>query len=93
VIGKEKAYEIADRYLIEYIGNLVGPGEPIFDNKINVWIVPIFHMSKVATFRLGEMIIGTEGDIIYVPTAEEMDKAGSQEFPEKIKPKSLIIKE
>jgi len=89
MIDKEKAYEIADRYLIEYIGNLVGHWEPTFDSKINMWIIPIFHMSNMATFQLGEMIISTEGDIIYVPTAEELGKAGSQKFAEKIKPKSV----
>ena len=84
MIDKEKVYEIADRYLIEYVGNLVGPGEPIFDNKINVWIVPIFHKSKVATFPMGEIVINSEGKIIYVPTSEQLEEIGNRKFPTKV---------
>lgn len=84
MIDKEKGYEIADRYLIEYVGNLVGPGEPIFDSKINVWIVPIFHKSKVAIFPIGEMVIDSEGTIIYVPTPEQLEEIGNRKFPAKI---------
>ena len=84
MITKEKAYEVADRYLLEYVGNLVGPGEPMFDNKVNVWIVPIFHMSKAATFPLAEMVLDSEGNIVYIPTAEQLQEIGDKKFPEKI---------
>lgn len=75
MITKEEAYEKSDRYLIENIGNLVGPGEPIFDNKIGVWIVPIFHMSKIAVFPVGEIIIDNEGNILYAPADKDIDNA------------------
>lgn len=88
MINKEKAYEIADRYLIEYVGNLISPGEPVFDNKINVWIIPIFHKSKVATFSIGEMIINSEGKITYVPTSEQLEETGNRKFPTKIELRS-----
>jgi len=84
VITKEKAYEIADRYLLEYVGNLIGPGEPMFDRKVNVWVVPIFHMSKVATFPLAELVLDSEGNIVYMPTAEQLEEIGNKKFPEKI---------
>ena len=84
MIKKEKAYEIADRYLLEYVGNLIGPGEPMFDGKVNVWVVPIFHMSKVATFPLAELVLDSEGNIVYMPTAEQLEEIGSKKFPEKI---------
>jgi len=84
MIDKEKAYEIADKYLIENVGNLVGPGRPFFDDKINVWIVPIFHKSKVATFPLSDMVINSEGKIIYTPTAEQLVEIGEKKFSQKI---------
>ena len=84
MIDKEKAHEIADTYLIEYIGNLVGPGEPVFDAKINVWVVPIFHMSKAVTFPLADMVLDSEGNILYIPTAEQLQEIGDKKFPEKI---------
>ena len=75
MITKEEAYEKSDRYLIDNVGNLVGPGEPIFDSKIGVWVVPIFHMSKIAVFPVGEIIIGGEGNILYTPTGKDIDNA------------------
>lgn len=84
MITKERAYEIADRYLLEYVGNLVGPGEPMFDGKVNVWVVPIFHMSKVAKFPLAELVLDSEGNIIYIPTAEQLEEIGNKKFPERI---------
>ena len=89
MIDKEKAYDIADMYLIEYVGNLVGPGEPVFDNKINLWVVPIFHISKVAKFPLGEMVINSEGKIIHVPTTEQLEEIGEKNFQQKIKVKQI----
>ncbi|HLC39549.1 MAG TPA: hypothetical protein VJJ76_01560 [archaeon] len=88
MIDREKAYEIADMYLIEYVGNLVGPGEPVFDSKLNVWIIPIFHMSKVAKFPLGKMVLDSEGKILYVPTEEELEEIGKRKFPQKIELKT-----
>jgi len=84
MIEKENAYEIADRYLMEYVGNLVGPGEPVFDSKIKVWIVPIFHKSKVATFPLAEIILDSGGDIVYAPTIEQLEEIGNRKFPQGI---------
>lgn len=74
MITKEEAYKTADRHLIENIGNLVGPGEPVFDSKVGVWIVPIFHMSKVAVFPIGEMIVDNEGVIVYAPSEKDVDE-------------------
>lgn len=84
MIDKEKAYEIADKHLIEHVGNLVGPGEPVFDNKINVWVVPIFHRSKVAIFPLAEMILDSEGNVIYIPSIEQLEEIGDKKFSQKI---------
>ena len=84
MINKEKAHEIADRYLIEYVGNLVSPGEPSFDSKIKVCIVPIFHKSKVTTFRLSEIIIDSEGSIVYVPTKDQLEEMDDKKFLQKV---------
>jgi hypothetical protein len=89
MISKEEIYEIADKYLIFNVGNLVGPGEPVFDNKINVWVVPIFHISKVAKFPLGEMVLDSKGNILYVPTTEQLEEVGEKNFQEKIKVKPI----
>ena len=89
MITKEEAYEKSDRYLIENIGNLVGPGEPIFDSKIGVWVVPIFHMSKIAVFSVGEIVIDNEGNILYAPTDKDIDNVFEKklESNEKLKGK------
>jgi len=87
MIDKENVYKIVDKYLIEYVGNLVGPGDPIFDNKINAWIVPIFHRSKNATFPLAEIVLDSNGNIVYVPTVEQLEEIGnkkSPKFPQKV---------
>jgi len=82
MVDKEKVYEIADKYLIMNVGNLVGPGEPGFDNKIRKWIVPIFHMSKVAIFPMGEMIIDTKGNIVHVRIAEGSSETEKKKIAE-----------
>ncbi len=80
MMTKEEIYEKADRYLILNVGNLVSPGEPLFDKKVNVWIVPLFHRSKVATFPLGEMIMAEDGDILYAPNTQEMEDIGEKKL-------------
>lgn len=88
MIGKEKAYEIVDKYLMEYVGNLVASGEPVFDSKVDVWVVPIFHKSKVATFPLSEVILDAEGNFVYVPAADQLEEIWNRKFSHKIKLKT-----
>jgi len=89
MITKEEVYEKADKYLIKNIGNLVGPGEPVFDAKVNVWIVPVFHMSKVAVFPVDEIVVDNDGNILYAPTSKNIDDiferklASNEELKEK----------
>jgi len=78
MITKEEIYDKASMYLIRNVGNLIGPGEPAFDGKVKVWRVPIFHMSKVAKFLMGEMLIGPNGEIVHVPTVEQLIKHGEK---------------
>lgn len=80
MIDKERAYKIADKYLIEYVGNLICPGEPIFDGKIDSWIIPVFHKSKVATFPVGNMIVDSKGSILHVPNFDESKEIIDKKF-------------
>ncbi|MBI2542633.1 MAG: hypothetical protein HYW24_00385 [Candidatus Aenigmarchaeota archaeon] len=93
MITKEEAYEQADRYLIENIGNLIGPGEPIFDSKVGIWIVPVFHMSKVAVFPIGEMVIDSDGNILYAPTGKDIEEMFERKLAsnEKLKEKFQLV--
>lgn len=71
MIGKEEAYKIVDKYLIENVGNLIAPGEPVFDRKVNVWVVSVFHKSKVATFPVAEIVLDADGKIIHAPPIDK----------------------
>ena len=82
---KKEIQEIADIYLIENIGNLVGPGKPHFDSEKKVWIVPIFHMSSIAYYRMGEMHVDENGKIVYMPTNEELSKNSKEILSQLIK--------
>ena len=85
VMEENEIKEIADIYLIENVGNLVGPGKPHFDTEKKLWIVPIFHMSSIAYYRMGEMHVDENGKIVYMPTNEEMSKQGKETLMQLIK--------
>jgi hypothetical protein len=80
VITKKEALDKAEDYLLTYIGNLVGPGIPFFDSERNIWIIPVFHMSKIATFPLDEMQIDTNGNIVRAPTRERLIELAGKRF-------------
>jgi len=80
MITKEQALDKAEDYLLTYIGNLVGPGASFFDNEKNVWVVPIFHMSNIATFPLDEIHVDTHGNIVYAPTRERLIQIARKRF-------------
>ena len=70
MITQEEAYNVADRYLLE-IGQFLAPKEPKFDQGKQMWIVPVFHHSKVARFEIGEMTIDTKGNVITLKMLED----------------------
>lgn len=80
MITKEAALDKVEDYLLTYIGNLVGPGIPFFDNQRNLWIVPILHMSNVATFPLDEMHVDVNGNIVFAPTREKLVEIAEKRF-------------
>ena len=93
MITKEEVLDKAEDYLLTYIGNLVGCGIPFFDNKRSIWVVPIDHMSNVATFPLDELHIDVNGDFTYTPTREKLIEIAEKRFEgdEEIK-KFLVAK-
>lgn len=86
---KDDIYKKADLYLLTNLGQFIGAGEPVFDNMIEVWIVPVFHKSNATTFPVGEMILDKEGKVLDAPTAEDIDgvferkSAGNERLREK----------
>lgn len=71
MLTKDDVGKIADKYLMFNVGNLVGPGEPKFDEGKKIWTVPVFHSSKKFYFEMGEMTINTEGNVITVKLLED----------------------
>jgi len=80
MINNDEALDIAEDYILTYVGNLVGCGIPFFDNERTVWVVPILHMSDVATFPLDEMHIDADGDVVYCPTREKLIEIAEKRF-------------
>ena len=79
-MNKNEILDKAGDYLLTYIGNLVGPGIPIFNEERGIWVVPIFHTSDVATFPLDEIHIDVNGDVVYAPTRERLIQVAEKRF-------------
>lgn len=89
MITKEEIYKKADLYLLMNLGQFIGAGEPAFDNMIEVWIVPVFHKSNIATFPIGEMLLDKEGNVLDAPTDKDIDSVFERKLAlnEKLKEK------
>jgi len=92
MITKEEIYKKADLHLLTALGQFIGAGEPVFDNMIEVWIVPVFHKSNIATFPIGEMLLDKEGNILDAPTDKDVDSGFERklESNERLKEKFQI---
>ncbi len=77
-MNEKQIEEIAGIHLIENVGNLVCPGKPSFNKEKNMWVVPIFHASSSAYYRMGEMHIDIDGKVIHVPTGKELTNNGRE---------------
>lgn len=74
MIEKTKARKKARSYLIENIGNMVGPGEPILNKKENTWEIPIIYQSYSKEIKIGKLILDKEGGVESVPSKNELLK-------------------
>ncbi len=92
MINRKEAVERVEDYLLTYIGNLVGAGTPYFDSKKNVWIIPIFHMSNVATFPLDEIHMDVNGNLVHVPTREKLIEIAEKRFEKNREIKEVVEK-
>jgi hypothetical protein len=72
MISEKEVIDVADDYLLTYVGNLVASGIPFFNSKERVWIVPIFNVSSNKTFPLDEMKLSENGAIVYAPSRERL---------------------
>ena len=72
MISEKEIVDIADDYLLTYVGNLIASGIPFFNSKERMWIVPIFHASSNKTFPLDEMKLSENGVIAYAPSREKL---------------------
>lgn len=72
MISEKEVIDVADDYLLTYVGNLVASGIPFFNSKERVWIVPIFNVSSNKTFPLDEMKLSENGAIAYAPSREKL---------------------
>jgi len=72
MISEKEVIDVADDYLLTYVGNLVASGIPFFNSKERVWIVPIFHVTSNKTFPLDELKLSEDGTIAYAPSREKL---------------------
>lgn len=70
MLSNEQVSELASRYLLE-VGQFLAPDEPKFDEEKRIWIVSVFHQSKVARFEMGEMTLDTEGNVVTLKLLED----------------------
>lgn len=84
---REEIQEKAEHYVIAYGGNILTVGPTFFDGKENVWVVPIFYGSKFANFPLDEMRFNADGDLIYAPSMEKIEKLIELRFGKAIESK------
>lgn len=90
MINRKEVLDKVEDYLLTYIGNLVGPGTPYFDSKRNVWVIPIFHMSNVATFPLDEIHMDIDGNLVHVPTRERLIEIAEKRFEKNKEIKEVV---
>jgi len=66
--------EKAERYIIDYGGNMLQPGPVIFYRERGTWTVPIFYGSKFSEFPLDEMEFNENGDLVYAPSLKKLSE-------------------
>jgi len=73
-MNRQKAEELASRYLTANIGEKVGPGLAYFDSKANGWIVPILYQAHFTQppQRVGELHVDATTQAIRAPSLAEL---------------------
>lgn len=79
-MNRQKAEELASRYLTANIGEKVGPGLAYFDAEANEWIVPILYQPHFTQppQRVGELYVDAATQIIRSPSLAELTAAVEQ---------------
>lgn len=71
-MNRVEAENLARDYLIEKVGNMVGPGEIYHDVKDETWVVPIIYQTPIQRIRIGDLKIDSESSRISAPSCSEL---------------------
>jgi len=69
---KTEALQKARSYLIENVGNMVGPGEAYYDQEEEAWYVEIFYEDWTQSFKIGELQVGPQTQRVHAPPTREL---------------------
>lgn len=64
--------DLARDYLIENVGNMVGPGEVYYDAHGRIWVAPIIYQNLIREIRIGDLKINPDTGEICAPTRSEL---------------------
>jgi len=73
-MDKDKANAIAAArdYLIENVGNMVGPGEAYFDIRDKAWVVSVVYQDPIRQVNLGELKVDGNSGVVSAPSRREL---------------------
>ncbi len=64
--------EKAAEYLTDHVGELTGPGAPVFDAATRGWRVPVLCKSAKGILPVGEILFDETGSLVAAPDREQM---------------------
>lgn len=71
-MNRSEVERLARDYLIENIGNMVGPGEVYFNLETKVWVVPIIYQDLIQRVMIGKLEVDSMTAKVSAPSRAEL---------------------
>jgi hypothetical protein len=77
-VTAEEVEREASRYIVYELGDRLWAGEPVYDERSELWTVPIHSLSLPADVALEHLTLDAHGVLVHTPSRRALQRAIQQ---------------